>query len=283
MVYSRITITGHKGILGSQFKQLLEDQANCQLIDLPEFDITDRNRLQAELSDFAPELVLHCAAYTAVDKAESESEIAFRVNALATGWLAEICARIKARLVYFSTDYVFCDAKGAIPYREFDITAPRGVYAQSKYAGEELIRLHHPQHFIIRTSWLYGPQGKNFVDTILQSGRTNSELKVVNDQVGSPTYSEDLALMVLKVLSSCPFGTYHITNKGSCSWYQFALEIVKLAGLNCRVYPISTAEFNAPAPRPQYSVLDHFALRNTIGDDMPFWRDSLRRYILTGH
>lgn len=277
--YSRITITGHKGILGSQFARLLEPEHLCHLIDLPEIDITDRDSMRRELLEFAPDLLIHCAAYTAVDRAESEPETAFKVNALATGWIAQACAEIGAHMVYSSTDYIFCDTPGVNPRTEFDSPAPRGVYARSKFAGEEQIRVHQPRHFIIRTSWLYGPGGKNFVDSIIRAGKEKQHLTVVNDQFGSPTYAPDLAAETLKVIDFGAFGTYHITGNGRCSWFEFAREILKIAGIAAKIHPLSTAEYNAPAPRPGYSVLDHLALRNTIGDNMPNWKESLGKYL----
>ncbi|NQS99373.1 MAG: dTDP-4-dehydrorhamnose reductase [candidate division Zixibacteria bacterium] len=277
--HSRITITGHKGMLGSQFYSRLVNRLPVQAIDLPEIDITDRENLRGSLFDFQPELIIHCAAYTDVDKAESEAEKAFQVNALATRWTAQIAAEIEAQMVYFSTDYVFCDTPGVVPRNEFTLPAPRGVYACSKFAGEQMVRRFQPQHFIIRTSWLYGSNGKNFVDAILKAAAEKPFLSVVTDQIGSPTYTSDLADQTLRVIEYGDFGDYHISGNGSCSWFQFSKAILKTAGIDRKVYPISTASYNAPAPRPAYSVLDHLALRYTVGDDMPHWRKSLTHYL----
>lgn len=272
-------VTGCKGLLGSEFCRMLEGQ-DFRGIDLPEVDITDRVKLRQEVLGYAPNLVIHCAAYTKVDQAESEPELAFKTNALATRWLAEVCSEIGAVMVYFSTDYVFCDTPGASPRTEFDFPAPRGVYARSKFAGETEVRAFLPaKHYIIRTSWLYGKGGKNFVEAIIRLARDKPFLTVINDQIGSPTYAPDLASEILRLVENGAFGTYHITGNGTCSWYQFAREILKLAGIDTKVFPISTVEFGALSPRPAYSVLDHFALRETVGDNMPHWKDSLKRHL----
>ena len=277
--YARIAITGYKGILGSSLRRSLEKDCELFLIDLPDYDITDRETIRKALKDFSPELVIHCAAYTAVDKAESEPETAFKVNSLATRYIAETCLELNAHLIYFSTDYVFCDSPGKDLRREFDIPAPRGVYACSKFGGEVEIRSILPFHYIIRTSWLYGGGGKNFVETIINAGKEKPFLKVVSDQIGTPTFADDLTTETLRLADSGIFGTYHISGNGACSWYEFAREILKAAGIKTRIYPISTAEYNAPAPRPEYSVLDNFALRNTIGDKMPHWKTSMIKFI----
>ena len=277
--YSRIVVTGSKGMLGSRFCALLNGHGEVMGVDLPEADISDRRSLRRTLLEFAPQLIIHCAAYTQVDKAELEVEQAFLVNALATRWIAQISAELSACLVYFSTDYVFCDTPGATPRNEFTQPAPRGVYACSKYGGELAVRECLTNYFIIRTSWLYGPGGRNFIDAILEGAECKPYLQVVCDQVGCPTYTVDLASTTMQVVEHGDFGTYHISGKGCCSWYEFAKEILKTAGISKRIYPISTEEYNALAPRPKYSVLDHFALRQTIGDHMPHWKESLVKFI----
>ena len=279
--YSRIVITGSKGILGSSFQRSLADKAEFLLIDLPEYDITDREAIKTELTNFSPELVIHCAAYTDVVKAESEPEKAFRVNSLATRFIADACAESGAHLIYFSTDYVFCDSPGKRLRSEFDLPAPRGVYACSKYAGEMEIRNILRSHFIVRTSWLYGSGGKNFPETIIQAAKERPFLKVVTDQFGTPTLADDLAAEVLRLADGGLFGTYHISGGGSCSWFEFAEEILRIAGIDAKVYPVSTVEYNSPAPRPAYSVMDHFAMRNSIGDLMPHWKESIDKFIRT--
>ena len=267
-------------MLGSHFVKILRDEHEIMGIDLPENDITDLDKTRESIFRFEPDIILHCAAYTDVDRAEAESERAFQVNSLATRNIAAAGAEIETPIVYFSTDFVFCDSPGSTPFTEFHPPAPRGIYALSKWRGEEELRRHQPHHFIIRTSWLYGQGGKNFVDTILRLGGERDRINVVNDQVGVPTYVPDLASETLRLVESAPFGTYHISGGGGCSWFDFARAIIADSGLDCKVYPVSTVEYNAPAPRPGFSLLDHFCLRHTIGDHMPHWRESLKRYLI---
>jgi len=213
-----------------------------------------------------------------VDRAETEADRVFLVNALATRFLAQTAESIKAELVYYSTDYVFCGCKGRSPHREYDIPHPLGIYAISKYQGEQEVRFFQPKHYIIRTSWLYGPDGANFVNAILKAAQEKPFLQVVNDQIGAPTHTYVLAEQTLRILEEGIWGLYHVSGNGSCSWYDFAVKILKLAGSDKKVYPISTAEYNLPAPRPAYSVLDHFVLRNTIGDNIPDWEETVETY-----
>ncbi|MBL7192066.1 dTDP-4-dehydrorhamnose reductase [bacterium] len=274
-----ITITGHKGILGSQLMKLLSPEHEIQGLDLPENDLTDLKSARRAVLKFEPDIIFHTAAYTDVDGAESDIEKAFLVNSLATRNLALTAAEIDIPIVYFSTDFVFCGCNYSAPINEFQPAAPKGVYALSKWGGEEEIRRYQPKHYIIRTSWLYGAGGKNFVDTICKLASQRDSLNVINDQKGTPTFAADLAEETIRLADFAPYGTYHISGIGSCSWYEFAWEIVKLTGLHCKIYPISTWEYNSAAPRPAYSALDHLCLRNTIGDNMPHWRDSLKKYL----
>lgn len=277
--YRRICITGSKGQLGSHFMRILEGRAELLGLDLPERDITDFAAMRRLLREWKPEIIYHCAAYTAVDKAESEPEKAFLINALATRVLAQICDEIKAEIIYFSTDYIFYGTPGRNPRREYDIPAPFGVYAVSKYQGEEEVKTYNKKHYIIRTSWLYGPTGNNFVRAILKAAITKPFLQVVNDQIGSPTHVSVLVEQTIRLTDGGIYGIYNVSGCGSCSWYDFAMKILELAGIDKKVYPISTQEYNAAAPRPAYSVLDHFALRNTIGDYIPDWEETLREHI----
>jgi len=275
--YSRIAITGHKGILGSLFADMIDGELS--LIDLPEIDITDRELTNRVIRDFKPELIIHCAAYTDVVNAETEKEKAHQVNVLATQWIAEIAADINAVMAYFSTDFVFYHNSCNQPIKESEEPQPEGVYARSKFAGEKAVSERLDRYFTIRTSWLYGFNGKNFVDTIIKLAGEKKQIKVINDQIGTPTYAADLAKETLRVIDYGKFGIYHISNNGSCSWYDFASEIIRQMKLECEVIPITTEEYNSPAPRPRYSVLDHGALRDTIGDNMPHWKKSLREYL----
>jgi len=278
--FSRICITGAKGMLGSLFVQRLS-HTNLLTIDLPEIDITHRPLLLNTLREFKPQLIIHCASYNAVDKAESEVEKTFLINALATEWIAQYSAENNAQLVYFSTDYVFCGSQGRTPRNEFFPPSPCGVYALSKFAGEEAIRRCQPRHFIIRTSWLYGPNGVNFVNNIIKATQERPFLKVVSDQIGTPTHTFDLVEYTIKVIENGEFGLYHISGNGQCSWFEYAQSILHLASIKTKVYPVSSAEYGALAPRPAYSVLDHFHLRNTVGDNIPLWPETLKKQFHT--
>jgi len=267
-------------MLGSVFMHRLAHK-NLLPIDLPEIDITNRRLLLDTLKRFHPQIIIHCAAYNAVDQAETEPELAFKVNALAAGWIAQFAAETNIPLVFYSTDYVFCNSPGRIPRTEFTPPAPYGVYSLSKFAGEEQIRRLHPQHYILRTSWLYGPNGKNFVNTIIKAAKEKSFLRIVSDQIGTPTHTFDLFENTVKIIEYGAYGLYHISGNGQCSWYQFAGKILQTAGIDTPIYPVSTIEYGAAAPRPAYSVLDHLALRNTIGDNIPSWQETLKKQFHT--
>jgi len=279
--YRRICITGSKGMLGTHLVNTLSADHEILPLDLPEFDITGRDSIRKTIGDFKPDLIIHCAAYTAVDRAESEADKAYLVNALATRWMAQISEELNSHLVYYSTDYVFCGSPGRIPFNEFMSAAPRGVYALSKFAGEQEVRTYQPRHYIIRTSWLYGPYGNNFPAAIMKGAVEKPFLRVIDDQVGAPTHTFDLAEQTLRIVENGVFGLYHVSGNGSCSWYEYAKAVLEIAGVEKKIEPVTTAEYNVPAPRPPYSVLDHMVLRNTIGDNIPHWRESLERYFDT--
>jgi len=268
-------------MLGTHLVNILKDKHKILGLDLPEFDVTQRDSIRPVISEFKPDLIIHCAAYNAVDQAESEAEKAYLVNALATRWIAQISAELNSPLVHYSTDYVFCGASGRVPLNEFMPVSPRGVYALSKFAGEEEVRTYQPQHYIIRTSWLYGPYGKNFPAAILKAAEVKPFLKVIDDRTGAPTHTFDLAEQTLRIVENGPFGLYHVSGNGNCTWYEYARAVLEIAGIEKRVVPVTTAEYGAAAPRPPYSVLDHLVLRNTIGDNIPHWRESLERYFDT--
>lgn len=224
-----------------------------------------------------PDAVIHCAAYTNVDGAEADYDGAFRINAVGTQNLAAGCLETAARLVYVSTDYVF-DGQTRQPYREFDPVNPQNVYGLTKQHGEEIVRQLLGRHYIVRTAWLYG-EGSNFARTMLNLAAKNSTLKVVNDQIGTPTSTVDLARAIYALLATDAYGTYHGTCQGQCSWYDFACEIFHQAGTQVKVLPVTTDEFPRPAKRPAYSVLDNYMLRMTIGDPMRNWQNALADYI----
>ncbi len=224
------------------------------------------------------EVVIQLAAYTRVDQAEAEPLLAHRTNALFAQAVARACEITGADLLYVSTDYVF-DGRAGRSYREWDATAPASVYGQSKLAGELAVR-RIPRHYIVRTSWLFGEHGPNFVATILKAGREQPELKVVNDQFGSPTYTGDLARAIARLVTTRRYGVYHLTNRGITTWFDFACEIFRQKGVATPVLPRSTADAGRPAPRPPYSVLENWAWQVAGEELLPAWEDALGRYLV---
>lgn len=275
----KILVTGAKGQLGLEVAK----QGSAHELILTgrtELDITDGRQVSNCLRKLKPDAVIHCAAYTNVDGAESDEDGAFRVNAIGAQNLAAACLEIEARLVYVSTDYVFDGTKQGV-YREFDPVNPQTVYGRTKWQGEELVRQILGRHYIVRTAWLYG-EGKNFVRTMLQLAETQHTLKVVADQIGTPTSTVDVARAIYRLLASDAYGTYHASCQGQCSWYDFACEIFRQAGKPVQVLTVTTAEFPRPAKRPAYSVLDNYMLRMTVGDPMRPWQEALAEYMQMG-
>lgn len=273
-----ILVTGAGGQLGKELMML--EQHEFQLIGLTrdELDITDQNACLEVLERYKPYAVIHCAAYTAVDKAESDQDEAFRVNRDGTYYLVLASERVGSKFIYISTDYVF-DGQGIVPYQETDKTAPLTIYGQSKLAGEIAVTSNHSKYFVVRTSWVYGQYGQNFVKTMLSLAEQNKPLKVVADQIGSPTYTYDLAKLLLQLVNTEHYGIYHASNAGTCSWFEFAQAIFKVAQLDVDVMPCTTDEFPRPAPRPTYSVMAHTMLERNHFQPMPHWRDSLLHFI----
>lgn len=266
-----LLITGANGQLGSELKALLPQAAG---VDLPDLDITDEAAVKAFAADNGVDTIINCAAYTAVDKAEDEPEKCYAINV--TGVMN--LAKTGARIIHISTDYVF-DGTGCRPYTETDRTNPVSVYGQTKRDGEIILKDLAPTCAIIRTSWLYSPFGANFVKTMRRLGAEKESLNVVNDQIGTPTCASDLAGAVVHVLGQLKDGTretYHYSNEGVCSWYDFAREIMKLSGLNCRVNPIESAQYPTKAKRPSYSVLNKTKIKS-LGIDVPHWQESLEK------
>lgn len=276
----RILITGADGMLGRTLRRKLSAHTLIPA-DLPGGDITDEVKFDALVAREKPDAVIHCAAMTAVDDCESNRNLAFRINALGSANVAAACNRHGARLIAISTDYVF-DGASPRPYDEFDrATGGATVYGQSKFAGEEMIRRHCPDHVICRISWLYGPGGPSFVHTMLKlADGSRPELKVVDDQRGNPTSTFAVADTLLRILDRpLLVGTFHLTCEGEASWYEFACEIFRRRGIDQRVTPCTTAEFPRPAPRPANSRLEKQMLRLCALPPMPDWRDALREFL----
>ena len=277
----KILITGGKGMLGRTLVGELGADFDVVPTDLPEADITDENAIDKVIAQHKPDAVIHCAAMTAVDRCETERELAFRLNAYGTANVAASCNRHGVRLIAISTDYVF-DGSSERPYDEFDRpTGGNTVYGQSKFAGEELIRVHCPNHVICRISWLYGAGGPSFVHAMMNlADGTRPELKVVADQRGNPTSALAVARALRNILGRPNLcGTFHLTCEGEASWAEFAEEIFRIAGRSQKVAPCTTEEFPRPAPRPKNSRLDKMALRLAGLPPMPHWKDALKEFI----
>jgi len=271
----RIVITGAQGQLGTDLRRLLSGH-QLTALDLPAFDLTKPDCTQA-IIEAKPETVIHAGAYTDVDGAERDPNVAMAVNADGTERVARAAAQVGARLVCISTDYVF-DGRGARPYVETDPTNPINAYGRSKLAGEQRALACCENTLVIRTAWLYGRQGKNFVKTMVQLAAERPSLKVVADQRGCPTSAEDLARMVGQLVAHPVQGILHVTNEGHCTWYEFASEIIRLSGHLVPVEPITTADMPRPAKRPAYSVLSLDRLHH-LGFSMPSWQDGLQRFV----
>jgi len=279
----KVLITGCRGQLGRELCRQIDGlnrvQPQFQVVatDLDSMDITDTHQVQKIVSFEKPEVIINTAAYTKVDACETDEQTAFRVNALGARNLAVAAYNIGAKILQVSTDYVF-DGTGRTPLREYDPVNPLSVYGKSKALGEQLVMTTNPRYFIVRTAWLYG-EGHNFVRTILKLAAERDELKVVNDQVGTPTSTVDLARCILDLIQTEHYGVYHGTCEGECTWYEFARRILALKGINKRVIPISTTELRLPAKRPAYSVLENFMLSMVGLDNFRKWEEALEEYL----
>ena len=243
----KVLVTGVNGQLGWDVVRLLERRGvPCRGVDIQDFNLTDGEAVMAFVREYAPDVIVHCAAYTAVDRAESEPEVCIAVNGMGTMNVVRAALAVDARLVYISTDYVF-SGEGETPWTEDSPYGPCNVYGLSKVQGEIAVRSLMKRYYLLRTSWVFGIHGKNFVRTMSRLGRERSEVRVVDDQIGSPTYSADLARVVCDLIETDRFGIYHVTNEGWISWAEFARMIMEGQGLNCRVVPIPTAEYKTPA------------------------------------
>ena len=274
----KVLLTGAAGMLAQAFLNKKPRDWSLDAVDIDSFDIADRATVQEAVLKFAPEIIINCAAFTRVDECEEKREIAFAVNGEAVGYLAEAANKIGTRLVHFSSDYIFDGTKGA-PYDEDDPANPVSIYGASKWEGEYQLRKHMENHLIIRTQWLYGHGGNHFAKTILNLAEKQDVLRVVDDQIGSPTWTEDLAEATLALIDKGVTGTYHVVNAGQCSWHRFACRIIDEAGLKTQVIPCTTAEFPRPARRPAYSVLSTEKASATIGRSLPTWELALQRFM----
>lgn len=274
----KILVTGANGQLGNEMRVLsAENQQHTYFFtDVQELDICDEQAVRAFISDNQIDVIVNCAAYTAVDKAEDDPELCDKLNHIAPGYLAAAAEACGAAMVQVSTDYVF-DGTGHLPYTEEMAPCPNSVYGSTKLAGEQLVMQNCSRAMIIRTAWLYSIYGNNFVKTMLRLGREREALGVVFDQIGTPTYANDLAQAIFAAIhKGIVSGVYHFSDEGVCSWYDFTVAIHRIAGIKtCKVSPLHTNEYPAKAPRPQYSVLDKTKIKNTFGIEIPHWEVSL--------
>ena len=277
----KIVVTGCDGQLGKEIiKELNKENKTLKneifALNREKLDICDIDKVNSYILSINPDIIINCAAFTKVDLCEDEVELAYKVNSIGPKNLAICCEKVNAKLVHISTDYVFDGNKNI--YREDDITNPQSVYGKSKLLGEQYVQSFCSKYFIIRTAWLYG-DGNNFVKTMLKLSESNNEINVVNDQIGTPTSTKDLAEVILKLIHTENYGLYHGTNKGSCSWYEFSKKIFEIKNIDIKVNPISSNEYSSKVKRPQYSVLDNFLLRTINLDDFREWEEALSEYL----
>lgn len=277
-----ILVTGSKGQLGNEMQVIAVRYPQFHFIytDVDELDLCNAVAVETFFDSHPIHFVVNCAAYTAVDKAEDDYELCYRINEDAVRILGEVAHRHHARVVHISTDYVF-DGRSYLPYTEDMPVSPATVYGKSKLAGEQLLMKVCPEAVILRTSWLYSVFGNNFVKTMLRLGRERNQLNVIYDQVGTPTYAADLADAILHIIASEKWkpGVYHYSNEGVCSWYDFTRSIHQLAGIDCQLIPIESKDYPAKTPRPHYSVLNKSKIKTSYGMPIPHWEDSLHRCI----
>lgn len=275
----KVFVTGVKGQLGYDVVNELEKRGLTAIgVDIDEMDITDGESVNRVIREAAPDAVIHCAAYTAVDAAEDNVELCRRVNADGTANIAEVCKALDIPMMYISTDYVF-DGQGTRPWEPDDERDPLNVYGQTKYEGEVAVTDALDKYFIVRIAWVFGVNGKNFIKAILNKARTVDTLTVVNDQFGSPTYTYDLARLLVDMIQTDKYGFYHATNEGICTWYDFACEIIRQAGLNTKVLPVSADQYPAKAKRPSNSRMSKEKLTENGFEKLPAWQDALKRYL----
>lgn len=275
----KILVTGYGGQLGYN---VVNEGTKCGLemfgIKSKDLNITDENRVSEYIHQLKPDAIIHCAAYTAVDKAEEDKENCYNVNVNGTKYLAKAAKEVNAKFVYISTDYVF-DGHGEIPFLENSIPNPVGYYGKTKYQGEQVVQSLFDEFFIVRISWVFGINGNNFVKTMLRLSETRNELNVVGDQYGSPTYTFDLARLLINMAQSDKYGVYHASNEGFCSWAEFAKEIFRQANKNVKVNSIATEDYPTRAVRPKNSRMSKQKLVDNGFSPLPDWKDAVKRYL----
>jgi len=275
----RILVTGAKGQLGYDVMTALQKKGHIGIgVDIDEMDITKDEDVKGVIGEAKVDAVIHCAAYTAVDAAEENKELCIRVNVNGTRYIAEVCQDLDLKMIYISTDYVF-DGTGERPWEPEDERHPLNVYGESKYLGELAVEELLKKFFIVRISWVFGENGNNFVKTMLKLAETREELNVVDDQIGSPTYTADLAKLLVEMVESEQYGHYHATNEGICSWYQFAVEIFRQTNREIKVNPVPSEMFKAKAKRPHNSRMNKKKLVENGFSLLPSWQDALSRYL----
>lgn len=276
----RVLVTGVKGQLGYHVVQELEKRNHTAIgVDIDEMDITDAQETRRVIEGSNVEAVIHCAAYTAVDAAEDHVELCRKVNVDGTRNIAKVCGEGCKKMIYISTDYVF-DGEGTRPWKPDDpVVQPLNVYGQAKYDGEQEVRRYVKKYFIVRTEWVFGENGHNFINTMLRLGKKNGKVGVVADQIGSPTYTKDLAVLLVDMAETDKYGIYHASNEGYCSWYEFTKEIFQQAGMQVEVQPLTSEEYPAKAKRPHNSRLDKSKLTEAGFHLLPSWQDALQRYL----
>lgn len=275
----KIVVIGSKGQLGNELQELSGQYSGYAFFfyDKDELDITQQPEVEKKMQELQPQFLINCAAYTAVDKAETDQEICYAINADAVGYLAKACKDNNTRFIHISTDYVF-DGTATEPYKETDKPNPQSIYGRSKLAGEKEAVNNNPEAIIIRTSWVYSVYGSNFVKTMLRLMQSRPELNVVSDQYGSPTYAADLAQAIMHIVENQNWqsGIYHYSNEGIITWFDFAKAIRDIAQLNCTIHPIPTEQYPTPAARPKYSALDKTKIQQMFGIELKTWKDSLQ-------
>lgn len=275
----RVLVTGVKGQLGYDVVNECKKQGIDPIgVDIEEMDITDEAAVRKVVMESNVEAVIHCAAYTAVDAAEDNVAICRKVNADGTENIAKVCKELDLKMMYISTDYVF-DGQGERPWQPDDERHPLNVYGQTKCEGEYAVEKYLDKYFIVRIAWVFGVNGKNFIKTMLRLGKERGAVSVVDDQIGSPTYTFDLAVLLVDMIQTEKYGRYHATNEGLCSWYEFACEIFKQAGMDVKVTPVSSDQFPAKAKRPSNSRMSKDKLEENGFNRLPTWQDALSRYL----